>query len=172
MKTFCILILLSCFGRIMVTAQNKETMYQAEFDTLAKKTIRNFRIPRDVAESCKSSVIAFIIRIDRKLNKNIAIKKEIQFSKNFPIELKNDILNNLVILESIKWEKLFPSIKSSGTYSFLVPMVYYLSTDCNERINSGEFADIVNAGLSFDEYPQHSLFFLKPLVISISKPIP
>lgn len=172
MRAFCILILLSCFGGIMVSAQDKKTTYQAEFDTLTKKTIRNFTIPRDAAVDCKSSAISFIIRFERKLNKNIAIKKEVQFSKNFPTELKNSILNNLGVFESIKWEKFFPGIKNNSVYSILVPIVYYLSPDCNEKINSGEFANIVNAGLSFDDNPQYPMFFLKPLIISISKPKP
>ncbi|MET3878087.1 hypothetical protein [Chitinophaga sp. OAE865] len=171
MKRFCISILLFCLSITVVTAQEKEKLYRAEFDTLAKETMRNFRIPRSVAESCKSSAVSYIVKIERKSNKNKAIKKDFQFSKNFPVELKDKILNNLVVFESIKWENFFPSTKSNGTYSFLVPMVYHSDAKCFEKINSVEFADIVNTGLSFDEIPQQPLYLLKPLLITVFKPI-
>jgi hypothetical protein len=170
MKPFFILILL--FSSIKIHAQNNKISYEAEFDTLTKKVIRNIVIPREMTINCKSSVISFTIKFDRKMNKNLAVKKEVFFSKNFPAAFKDEILNNLWVFESIKWEKLFSGIKTNDTYSIFVPVIYYLNFDCMEKIRSEEFANIVNDGMSFENYPQSPIFLLKPLKISITKPTP
>ncbi|MGO4294452.1 hypothetical protein [Chitinophaga sp. RAB17] len=170
MKPVFIFLLLISF--VKGHAQGNKNLSQAEFDTLTKKFIKNITIPREISAQCKSSAVSFIIKFDRKMNKNVAVKNEIIFSKNFPAEFKDKILSNLWVFESIKWEKLFSGVKGNNAYAVLVPIIYYLDFDCMEKIRSDEFANIVNDGLSFENYPQSPIFLLKPLKISISKPIP
>ncbi|PSL47515.1 hypothetical protein CLV51_102372 [Chitinophaga niastensis] len=165
MKGYIFLIFFACLFSNRLSAQSNES-YKQEFDSLTKKVVHNINFSRELREECKSSSISFIISFNKK-----GKKKDIIFSKNFPVDLKNDIINKVWVFESIKWERFFPVVKNNSYYSILIPVVYYFDVDCMEKIRSEEFANIINDGLTFDSYPLNHLFLLKPLIIRIGKPI-
>lgn len=149
------------------SAKSQNPTSDAEYNLLCKKMVKTVIFPREISETCKSSMVSLVVSFDdRNMLRNIA------YSSNFPEALIMEIRKNVDIFMEIKWDKIFPELKGKTGYSILIPLVYYFDVDCSEQITSLEFSKIIEQGLTLENSSSGDTKMVKPVVIKLTKPRP